>query len=120
MRQDFHYISSIMAAGPCLLFREPSPLNAGIKNPALLCEGVKAGANHHANSSFPHPVVGATAARFTEPGLDERDTSRSSDFELSLIASPYHLMKNSGIMKRSSLVTAALPRGICTRFPILR
>jgi len=98
----------------------PSQPDAGIKNPALLCAGVKAGANHHANSSFPHPVVGATDARFTEPGLDERDTSRSSDFEFILPAPPYHFLRNSGIMGPSSLVTAALPRGICTRFPILR
>src|SRR5258708_38055317 len=35
------------------------------------------------------------------------------------LAPPYHSLRNSGFLGPSSSITAALPLGICTRFPIL-
>lgn len=42
------------------------------------------------SSSLPHPIVGAIACRrLPAGGLDEREISRSSGFEVILLASPY-------------------------------
>ena len=67
---------------------------------------------------FPHPVFGETVARSHDTGLDEREqagllTSRSFYFARLTILFGQWL---HGV---SSLVTAALPHGILTRFPIL-
>jgi hypothetical protein len=91
------------------------------KKPPTTHKGVKAGVNTaQTSSSLPHPIVGAIACRRLHAGgLDEREISRSSGFEVILLASPYRNHDCSGVMKRSLLVTAALPRGNYTRFPIL-
>jgi hypothetical protein len=54
--------------------------------------GSEGGHQHTAqtSSSFPHPIVGAIACRrLPVDGLDEREISRSSGFEVILLASPY-------------------------------
>jgi hypothetical protein len=114
--------SGSAAARPRLLSRETlRARGAGRKSPATTHEGVKAGLNTaQTSSSLPHPIVGAIACRRLHAGgPDEREISRSSGFEVILLASPYRKHDCSGVMKRSSLVTAALPRGNYTRFPIL-
>ena len=68
---------------------------------------------------FPHPVCGKTVAGSHDTGLDEHEKQvfwlrgRSTGFALP------SRNAEQWLMKRSSLVTAALPRGIYTRFPIL-
>jgi hypothetical protein len=66
--------------------------DAGTKDPATTHEGVKAGIKTLRKPArlFPHPIVGAIACRrLLVGGLDEREISRSSGFEVILLASPY-------------------------------
>jgi hypothetical protein len=51
----------------------------------------------------------------TDPALPPGTNLRLPDFLVRCV----QLMLGSGFVRSSSLVTAALPHGICTRFPIL-
>src|SRR6185312_136217 len=55
---------------------------------------------------FPHPVFGKTVADVRSDLMSMK--SRSSGFEVVLLASPSHPRPDSGFSRRSSLVTAGL------------
>jgi len=51
--------------------------------------------------------------------LQNRHLGRSSGFRIALITAPSHDISRSGLLQRSSPVTAAGPQRTCTVFPIL-
>jgi len=77
----------------------------------------------YVKSSFPHPVFGETVPALRRAQVDERKkagllTSRSSSY-FTLPSFGPDSGQPRGLWKYLSLVTAALPYGIHTRFPIL-
>ena len=67
---------------------------------------------------FPHPVFGKTVADVGSDLMSMK--SRSSGFEVALLASPSHPRLDSGFFEAFvARYSGTLPHGILTRFPIL-
>src|SRR5579863_1174845 len=89
----------------------------GHENTRVHSRGSEGGLENGTARLFPHPVLGGTVARAPDAGLDERKQAGllapRSSYPLRLTA------KTAVAHEAFVLVTAALPRGIHTRFPIL-